>query len=156
MLKKLSDRFNAFAKSDKLLNFGIKTSKGIALLCAGGVGLWGGLTAVGLACFALKGVGVAIPAIIGYSTLATGVLMCAKSLVFNRVFSFTHKHLEKVKLRRDTANGVVHTPAPAAAPSAMAKMKAAKNGFNKTAMNAPKAVGNFLRKLKPVDKKPAV
>ncbi|MDE1151224.1 MAG: hypothetical protein PW788_01710 [Micavibrio sp.] len=129
MLQSLREKFNAFKKSDKLLDYGIRTSAGIALLCAGGVGLWGGLTAIGIAALAIKAAGVGIPAIIGYSTLTTGVLMCAKSLVFNRVFSFTHKKLMKVKETRDAAKGT--PPAPPAPPAAKPLAALAKSSLAK-------------------------
>jgi len=152
MFQQLRDKFNAFKKSDKLLDFGIRTSGGIALLCAGGVGLWGGLTAVGLAALAIKAAGVGIPAIIGYSTLTTGVLMCAKSLVFNRVFSYTHKKLMQVKEKRDAEKGIA--PAPHAKPlqamakSSLEKAKKLKASFNPEVSSRAGRVSAILQKFK--------
>jgi len=147
MIQKLTDKFNALRKSPKTLDWGIKTAKGLTLLCAGGVGLWGGLTAVGLAMIALKGAGVGIPAVAGYSAIGTGVLMCAKSLVFNRVFSYTHRMLENVKIRRAGGTVETHKPAPAAQPAAAFSLKKVKAGFNDMAAQAKPGLESFVKKL---------
>lgn len=148
MFQKLADKFNAFAKSPKTLDWGIKTFKGLTLLCAGGVGLWGGLTAVGLAMIALKGLGIGIPAVAGYSAIGTGLLMCAKSLVFNRVFSYTHRSLEKVKARRADGNAATPAPVPAPQPAAAASaFTRIKNGFNDMAAQARPGVEGIMKKL---------
>lgn len=132
MLKPLTDKFKAIKNSPQTLDYSIRAFKGLTLLCAGGVGLWGGLTLGGLALVGLKAAGLGIPAIVGDAAIGTGVLMCLKSVVFNRVFSYTHRTLEKVKARRSATSPNISPaqpqPVETAKPPRFAKLAVRFNG----------------------------
>jgi len=148
MLKKLTDKFNAIKNSPKVLDYSIRTFKGLALLCAGGVGLWGGLTLGGLALVGLKAAGLGIPAIVGDAAIGTGVLMCIKSVVFNRVFSYTHRELEKIKLRRSGGEPSSVTPPEAVATTKPSRFAKLTTSFNSAAARVKNAWKNLPRMRK--------
>lgn len=134
MLDGLKDKLKQkLTLTDSQLEKATKYAKWAKWYSKSGVWFWGGMAVVGAGALGLGAVGVPIPAFIGVSTVTTGVLMTAKSVVLEQTFAALERKGEKTAKERGIggAPAAETSEAPEAPrPSVIAGLKRAADSFN--------------------------
>lgn len=112
--------------SDKRLEQATWLAKWAKRYSTSGVWFWGGAVALGSAALGLQAVGVPVPATIGFTTIVTGAVMTAKSVLLEKAFAALQEKGEKETRERMIEKGIT----PPELPPKLASVPSARFSFN--------------------------